>query len=306
MKARSSAFARIAPGSALKNSLGTPLVDSQSAEAATIAATSAGSPSMGICRGHVSVGRRPSPGSANGRRYCAISSAERARKMAPGRIFSMKKLSRRTISSPASERSACKAGRIPILSQWSRPCGATIASMNAMPFTASRWRLAQSKPRAEPQSWMTKVTRAQLARHGGHYGTVTGSVTIDMATVRRRKREMVERQIAKHLQIYKESGAELIMGDGRFLAPKTLEVKLNDGGTRVLTADKIFLNMGTHAAVPNVPGLSAAQPLTHIEALELDYLPQHLVVIGGGYSGLELAQAYRRFGSDVTIIESGP
>src|SRR6516164_4086244 len=147
---------------------------------------------------------------------------------------------------------------------------------------------------------------AQHARHGGHYGAMIGSVTIDMATVRRRKREMVERQIAKHLRIYKESGAELMMGDGRFLAPKTLEVKLNDGGTRVLMADKIFLNVGTHEAVPNVPGLSAAQPLTHIEALELDYLPQHLIVIGGGYSGLELAQAFRRFGSEVTLIEAGP
>jgi pyruvate/2-oxoglutarate dehydrogenase complex dihydrolipoamide dehydrogenase (E3) component len=147
---------------------------------------------------------------------------------------------------------------------------------------------------------------AQLARQGGDYGTVTGSVAVDMATVRRRKREMVERQIAKHLQIYRASGAELIMGSGRFIAPKTLEVKLNDGGTRVLAADKIFLNVGTHAAIPNVPGLEAARPLTHVEALELDYLPQHLIVIGGGYSGLELAQAYRRFGSDVTIIESGP
>ena len=135
---------------------------------------------------------------------------------------------------------------------------------------------------------------------------MTGSVTVDMATVRRRKREMVERQIAKHLQIYRTSGAELIMGSGRFVAPKTLEVKLNDGGTRVLAADKVFLNVGTHAAIPNVPGLEAAQPLTHVEALELDYLPQHLIVIGGGYSGLELAQAFRRFGSDVTIIESGP
>jgi pyruvate/2-oxoglutarate dehydrogenase complex dihydrolipoamide dehydrogenase (E3) component len=147
---------------------------------------------------------------------------------------------------------------------------------------------------------------AQLARHGGYYGTVTGSVTVDMATVRRRKREMVERQIAKHLEIYRTSGAELIMGSGRFVAPKTLEVNLNDGGTRELVADKVFLNVGTHAAIPNVPGLQAAQPLTHVEALELDYLPQHLIVIGGGYSGLELAQAYRRFGSDVTIIESGP
>src|SRR5215469_16020319 len=147
---------------------------------------------------------------------------------------------------------------------------------------------------------------SQLARHGDYYGTVIAPVTVDMATVRQRKREMVERQVAKHLQIYRESGAELIMGSGRFVAPKTLEVKLNDGGTRVLAADKVFLNVGTHAAIPNVPGLEAAQPLTHVEALELDRLPQNLIVIGGGYSGLELAQAYRRFGSDVTIIEAGP
>ena len=93
---------------------------------------------------------------------------------------------------------------------------------------------------------------------------------------------------------------------GVFLAPKTLEVTLNDGGTRLLAGDRVFLNVGTHAAVPSVPGLDAARPLTHIEALELDYLPPHLIVIGGGYAGLELAQAYRRFGSNVTIIESGP
>ena len=74
----------------------------------------------------------------------------------------------------------------------------------------------------------------------------------------------------------------------------------------MLAGDKVFLDVGTHAAIPNVPGLEAAKPLTHVEALELDYLPQHLIVIGGGYSGLELAQAYRRFGSDVTVIESGP
>jgi pyruvate/2-oxoglutarate dehydrogenase complex dihydrolipoamide dehydrogenase (E3) component len=147
---------------------------------------------------------------------------------------------------------------------------------------------------------------AHVARQGGEYGTVTDSVTVDMATVRRRKREMVERQVAKHLQIYRTSGAKLIMGTGRFVAPKTLEVNLNKGGTRELVAEKVFLNVGTHAAIPNVPGLQEVQPLTHVEALEIDYLPQHLIVIGEGYSGLELAQAYRRFGSDVTIIESGP
>ena len=147
---------------------------------------------------------------------------------------------------------------------------------------------------------------AYFARHGREYGAVTGSVTVEMAVVRWRKRAMVERQVAQHLKNYKASGAELIMGSGRFVAPKTLEVTLNDGGTRVLAADKIFLNVGTHAAIPNIPGLQAAQPLTHVEALELDYLPQHLIVIGGGYSGLELAQAYRRFGSEVTVIEAGP
>ena len=147
---------------------------------------------------------------------------------------------------------------------------------------------------------------AHSARHGREYGAVTGSVTVDMVIVRQRKRAMVERQVAKHLEIYRASGAELIMGSGRFIAPKTLEVNLNDGGTRELVADKVFLNVGTHAVIPNVPGLQAAQPLTHIDALELDYLPQHLIVIGGGYSGLELAQAYRRFGSEVTVIEAGP
>jgi pyruvate/2-oxoglutarate dehydrogenase complex dihydrolipoamide dehydrogenase (E3) component len=108
---------------------------------------------------------------------------------------------------------------------------------------------------------------------------------------------VVDDQIALHLQNYKASGAELIMGSGRFVAPKTLEVSLNDGGARTLVGAQVFLNLGTHAAIPNVPGLEAAKPLTHIEALELDVLPAHLIVIGGGYAGLELAQAYRRFGS---------
>jgi pyruvate/2-oxoglutarate dehydrogenase complex dihydrolipoamide dehydrogenase (E3) component len=147
---------------------------------------------------------------------------------------------------------------------------------------------------------------AHLVRHAAHFGAMTGPVAVDMATVRQRKREMVDAQIAKHLQNYKTSGAELIMGTGRFVAPKTLEVRLNDGGTRVLAGEQVFLNVGTHAAIPSAPGFEAARPLTHIEALELDYLPSHLIVIGGGYAGLELAQAYRRFGSNVTIIEQGP
>jgi pyruvate/2-oxoglutarate dehydrogenase complex dihydrolipoamide dehydrogenase (E3) component len=152
--------------------------------------------------------------------------------------------------------------------------------------------------------WSAKV--AHLVRHAAQFGTLTGSVTTDMTKVRQRKRDMVDREIALHLQNYTASGAELIMGTGHFTAPKTLEVRLNDGGTRVLAGDQVFLNLGTHAAIPNIPGLEAARPLTHIEALELDYLPSHLIVLGGGYVGLELAQAYRRFGSRVTVIEQGP
>ena len=145
-----------------------------------------------------------------------------------------------------------------------------------------------------------------FARNAAQFGTTVGKVTVDMGAVRKRKREMVERQVAAHLQNYKASGAELIMGNARFAAPKLLEVSLNDGGTRVLSADKVFLNLGTRAAVPTVSGLDAAAPLTHVEALELDYLPSHLLIIGGGYAGLEFAQAFRRFGSEVTVIESGP
>ena len=152
--------------------------------------------------------------------------------------------------------------------------------------------------------WSARV--ADLTHHAAQFGSITGPVRIDMAKVRQRKRDMVDREIALHLQNYKASGAELIMGTGRFVAPKTLEVQLNDGGTRVLAGDQVFLNIGTHAVIPGVPGLEAARPLTHIEALELDYVPSHLVVLGGGYVGLELAQAYRRFGSRVTVIESGP
>jgi pyruvate/2-oxoglutarate dehydrogenase complex dihydrolipoamide dehydrogenase (E3) component len=152
--------------------------------------------------------------------------------------------------------------------------------------------------------WSARV--AYLAQNAGQFGTVTGPVSTDMAKVRRRKQDMVEREIALHLGAYESSGAELIMGGGRFVAPKTIEVHLNDGGDRLLRGEQVFINVGSHAAIPDVAGLAASRPLTHIEALELDYLPSHLVVLGGGYTGLELAQAYRRFGSQVTIIEPGP
>ena len=153
--------------------------------------------------------------------------------------------------------------------------------------------------------WSAKV--ADLLHHAAKFGVVTGSVAVDMAKVRQRKREMVDGLVALHLDLYRKSGAELIMGDGKFVAPKTLEVRLRDGGgTRVLKGERIFLNLGTRATIPPTPGLADARPLTNIELLELDRLPAHLIVLGGGYVGLEFAQAYRRFGSRVTVIQRAP
>jgi pyruvate/2-oxoglutarate dehydrogenase complex dihydrolipoamide dehydrogenase (E3) component len=137
-------------------------------------------------------------------------------------------------------------------------------------------------------------------------GVVKGETHVDMAGVARRKRDMVAGLIELHLANFKASGAELIMGEARFTEPKTVEVTLNAGGSRVLQGERVFLNLGTRASVPDVPGLAAAQPMTHVEALDLERLPDHLVVLGGGYVGLEFAQALRRFGSRVTIIQRGP
>jgi len=150
--------------------------------------------------------------------------------------------------------------------------------------------------------WSAKV--ASLSGRGPEFGLPSAS-TVDMAAVRRRKRKMVEGLVNVHLDRYKQSNVQLIMGEGRFVGPKRLEVKTNDGTVRLVEGDRVFLNVGTHAAIPDIPGLRDANPLTHIEALELDRIPDHLIVLGGGYIGLELSQAMRRFGSRVTVIQRG-
>jgi pyruvate/2-oxoglutarate dehydrogenase complex dihydrolipoamide dehydrogenase (E3) component len=142
-----------------------------------------------------------------------------------------------------------------------------------------------------------------FTRRAAEFGTELGSAETNMAGVQARKRAMVDGLRQMHLDRYRASGAELIMGEARFAAERTVDVELADGGTRRIAGDQVFLNLGTHATVPDLPGLAAAQPMTHIELLDLDRLPEHLVVMGGGYVGLELAQALRRFGSRVTVIE---
>jgi pyruvate/2-oxoglutarate dehydrogenase complex dihydrolipoamide dehydrogenase (E3) component len=116
---------------------------------------------------------------------------------------------------------------------------------------------------------------------------------------------MVDGLRQMHLDRYRASGAELVMSEARFAGDRTVDVELAGGGTRRISGDRVFLNLGTHATVPDLPGLAAARPMTHIELLDLDRRPDHLVVMGGGYVGLELAQAMRRFGSRVTVIERG-
>lgn len=147
---------------------------------------------------------------------------------------------------------------------------------------------------------------ATYLRRGAEFGIAAPTGPSDMAAVRARKRDMVDGLMEVHRNKYQASGAELVMGEGRFIAPKTLEVALNGGGIRTLRGKNVIINTGSRARLDDTPGLREAQPLTHIEALELDYLPGHLLVLGGGYVGLELAQALRRLGSRVTVVERNP
>jgi pyruvate/2-oxoglutarate dehydrogenase complex dihydrolipoamide dehydrogenase (E3) component len=144
---------------------------------------------------------------------------------------------------------------------------------------------------------------ASLVGRQREFGIETGPIAIDMAGIYERKRAMVEGIIQVHLDKYHEAGGELIFGDATFVAPGTIHVALRDGGERTLTAPRMFVNLGSRATIPDTPGLREAKPLTHVEALDLQRRPEHLIVLGGGYVGLELSQALRRFGSRVTLIE---
>jgi pyruvate/2-oxoglutarate dehydrogenase complex dihydrolipoamide dehydrogenase (E3) component len=135
------------------------------------------------------------------------------------------------------------------------------------------------------------------------FGISKENVHIDMGAVRERKRKMVRHFVELFQDNYKKSGAELVMGTGCFVGPKTIDVALNEGGTRTFRGKTVVINTGSRATLEPTPGLAEAKPLTHIDALELDQIPKHLLVLGAGYVGLELAQAFRRFGSEVTLID---
>src|SRR5260221_10772650 len=132
---------------------------------------------------------------------------------------------------------------------------------------------------------------ADYFRRGAEFRIANGDWKVDMAAVRERKRKMVDGLVALHLEKYRESGAELVMGQGRFVAPKTIEVALNAGGTRSLRGQTVIIDTGSRARIDDTSGQAEARPLTHVESLELDHLPDHLIVLRGRYVRLELAHA---------------
>jgi pyruvate/2-oxoglutarate dehydrogenase complex dihydrolipoamide dehydrogenase (E3) component len=147
---------------------------------------------------------------------------------------------------------------------------------------------------------------AGLVRRAMSYGVRAANPTVDMKGVRQRKREMVDGLIAIHRTKFAVPRLEFLLAEGVLVGPRTIEATLPEGGSRRFVAERLFLNLGTRATIPEVTGLAGARPLTHVEALELDRLPSHLIVLGGGYVGVEFAQAFRRFGSQVTVLEFAP
>jgi pyruvate/2-oxoglutarate dehydrogenase complex dihydrolipoamide dehydrogenase (E3) component len=144
---------------------------------------------------------------------------------------------------------------------------------------------------------------ASYMRRSKEFGIAQDGFAIDMSGIRDRKRKMVTGLNDMYLANYRNTGAEFVLGTGRFIAPKTVEIALGNGKSRQLRGTNVIISTGTRATLEAIPGLAEATPLTHVEALELDRVPEHLLVIGGGYVGIELSQAMRRFGSKVTLID---
>ena len=181
----------------------------------------------------------------------------------------------------------------------------SLASQGKRVAVVERRNLAGSCPTIACAPSKNVIHGAKVAnyfRRGAEFGIAAGDWKVEMPAVRDRKRKMVDGIVALNVNAYRESGAELVKGQGRFVGPRTIEVTADDG-TRTLRGEVVVICTGSRARIDPIPGLAESRPMTHIEALELDRVPKHLLVLGGGYVGLEMAQALRRFGSRVTVIE---
>jgi len=147
---------------------------------------------------------------------------------------------------------------------------------------------------------------AYLDCRSADYGVKNGPVTVDMVRVRQRKREMVDSFRAGDERRLERAGVDLIRGEASFTAPRELEVRLKGGETLGLTSDEIFLNVGARPASPPIEGLESVPTFNSTTIMELDEVPKRLLILGGGYVGVEFAQMYRRFGSEVTVVQRGP
>ena len=153
----------------------------------------------------------------------------------------------------------------------------------------------------------TMVASARLAyqaRRGAEYGVRTGPVSVDLATVRARKRAMVSGAQENYASRLAQDGLDLIAGEAHFTGQKTIEVALTDGGTRQISAPVIVIDAGTRPRPLAIPGAGGVPVLDSTSIMELDELPEHLIILGGGYIGLEFGQMFRRFGSQVTVIQN--
>ncbi len=158
-----------------------------------------------------------------------------------------------------------------------------------------------------PTKTMVASARAAwLARRASDYGVKAGDVTVDLAEVRRRKQGVVEdfRNGGRNA-LEKAENLELIFGEAAFSGPDSVSVRLNEGGTHDLSAPKIFINTGCRPSQPAIEGIEKIEVLDSSSIMELDEIPGHLVIIGGGYIGLEFGQMFQRFGSKVTVVQRG-
>jgi pyruvate/2-oxoglutarate dehydrogenase complex dihydrolipoamide dehydrogenase (E3) component len=146
---------------------------------------------------------------------------------------------------------------------------------------------------------------AYLARRAANYGVQTGQISIDLHRVRQRKRDIVDSfRNSSQGRLEKTSNLDLIFGEASFTAPKTISVRDGNGSVRSLSAERFFINAGTRASMPKLDGLGNVPFLDNVSIMELDQVPDHLLVLGGGYIGLEFGQLFRRFGARVTIVQS--